>query len=326
MLLQRRDKIFGVNEQEFEELALEIFRFQYANNPVYAAYVNSLGKSPLQITHINEIPFLPVRFFKTHEIKTTEFSPELVFESSGTTGSINSHHLVKDASLYWESFNKAFQNFYGNISEWCILGLLPSYLERNNSSLVYMVEHLIAQSECEESGFYLDDFEKLANTLRQLESRRCKTLLIGVTFALLDFAERFPMPLHHTVIMETGGMKGRKEEMIREEVHQILKTAFQLRAIHSEYGMTELLSQAYSKGEGRFYTPAWMKVLVRDEEDPFLVKANGSGIINIIDLANLYSCSFIATDDAGRLNADGSFEVLGRVDGSDLRGCSLLTT
>lgn len=326
MLLQGRDKIFGVNEQEFEELTLEIFRFQYANNPVYAAYVNSLGKSPLQITHINEIPFLPVRFFKTHEIKTTEFSPELVFESSGTTGNINSHHLVKDASLYRESFNKAFQNFYGNISEWCILGLLPSYLERKNSSLVYMVEHLIVQSECEESGFYLDEFEKLANTLRQLESRGCKTLLIGVTFALLDFAERFPMPLHHTVIMETGGMKGRKEEMIREEVHQILKSVFQLPAIHSEYGMTELLSQAYSKGEGRFYTPAWMKVLVRDEEDPFLVKANGSGIINIIDLANLYSCSFIATDDAGRLNADGSFEVLGRVDGSDLRGCSLLTT
>ena len=325
MPLQWKDKIFGVNEMEFEELALEIFRFQYANNSVYAAYVNSLGKNPAQLSHINEIPYLPVRFFKTHEIKTTAFSPELVFESSGTTGSINSRHLVKDASVYQESFNKTFQIFYGDISEWCILGLLPSYLERKNSSLVYMVEHLIAQSDYEESGFYLDDFEKLAYTLQQLEAKGRKTLLIGVTFALLDFAERFPMALQHTVIMETGGMKGRKEEMIREEVHQILKSAFQLPAIHSEYGMTELLSQAFSKDEGRFYTPAWMKILVRDDEDPFLVKASGTGIINIIDLANLYSCSFIATDDAGRLYEDGSFEVLGRVDGSDLRGCSLLT-
>ncbi|MGB3091567.1 MAG: acyl transferase, partial [Chitinophagaceae bacterium] len=247
-----------------------------------------------------------------------------VFESSGTTGSINSKHQVKDLSLYEESFTRGFELFYGAVSEWCVIGLLPSYLERKNSSLVYMVEKLIQLSGHSQSGFYLHEFDRLYETLAALEKKQQKTLLIGVTFALLDFAEKYSLPLQHTVVMETGGMKGRRKEMIRQEVHQLLKTAFQLPVIQAEYGMTELLSQAYSKVDGIFSSPPWMKILVRDEEDPFIVKRTGSGTINVIDLANFYSCSFIATDDVGKVHADGSFEVLGRIDGSDLRGCSLM--
>lgn len=336
------DKIFGVTEQGFQSLALDIFRFQYDNCRVYNSFVKALGVDPALVTTLEQIPFLPVSFFKNNTIKSGEFEAELIFESSGTTSTQNSHHHVKDASLYKKSFLKNFISQHGDPSDWCVLGLLPSYLERNNSSLVFMVDSLIKESGHPLSGFYLSDFEKLQGTLKKLELTKQKTLLIGVTYALLDFAEKFPMQLHHTVVMETGGMKGRREELTRMEVHERLKNAFGLAEIHSEYGMTELLSQAYAKSEGRFHCPPWMKILMRDDEDPFQVKSQESigklfqltthhspltkltGIINIIDLANVYSCSFLATDDAGRLYPDGSFEVLGRTDGSDLRGCSLL--
>ncbi|NOT50155.1 MAG: acyl transferase [Chitinophagaceae bacterium] len=324
MPLQWNDKVFGIKEESIEPLALEIFRFQAENNPVYRDFLQALKVDPSGIDDITRIPFLPVRFFKSHQIKTTLFEPQAVFESSGTTGSINSKHYVKDLSLYEESFVKGFEEFYGPINKYCIIGLLPSYVERQNSSLVYMVDKLVQLSEHPQSGFYLNEYEQLAAVLQELDKRKQPTFLVGVTFALLDFAEKFSFPLQHTIVMETGGMKGRRKEMIRPEVHDILKKAFQLSSVHSEYGMTELLSQAYSKGEGIFNCPPWMKILMRDEEDPFTVNRSGSGTINIIDLANIYSCSFIATDDVGRLNADGSFEVLGRVDGSDLRGCSLM--
>jgi hypothetical protein len=237
---------------------------------------------------------------------------------------VNSRHYINDLLLYEESFLKGFEMFYGPVTDYCILGLLPSYLERENSSLVYMVDKLVEKSGHPQSDFYLDEYEKLSSTIVELERKKQKALLIGVTFALLDFAEQFPIPLQYTTIMETGGMKGRRKEMIREELHTVLKNAFAIDSIHSEYGMTELLSQAYSRGDGIFKTPPWMKILARDEEDPLLVKQTGSGIINVIDLANIHSCSFIATDDAGKIYEDVSFEVLGRVDGSDLRGCSLL--
>ena len=324
MAEQWNHKVFRVNGENFESLALEAFRFQSENNPVYSDYLRALGLNPSSIQTIENIPYLPVCFFKSHAIKTSFFEPETVFESSGTTGSINSKHQVKDLSLYEESFTRGFELFYGAVSEWCVIGLLPSYLERKNSSLVYMVEKLIQLSGHSQSGFYLHEFDRLYETLAALEKKQQKTLLIGVTFALLDFAEKYSLPLQHTVVMETGGMKGRRKEMIRQEVHQLLKTAFQLPVIQAEYGMTELLSQAYSKVDGIFSSPPWMKILVRDEEDPFIVKRTGSGTINVIDLANFYSCSFIATDDVGKVHADGSFEVLGRIDGSDLRGCSLM--
>ena len=328
---QWNHKIFGVKEENFKELALEVFNFQQENNPVYKAYLQALKINPQLVLSIDQIPFLPVSFFKSHDVQTTLYDPQAVFESSGTSGSINSRHLVKDISLYEDSFTKGFELFYGPVKDYCIIGLLPSYLERRDSSLVYMTEKLIHLSEHPQSGFYLDEYEKLFAVLNELEKHQQKTLLIGVTFALLDFAEKYSLPLHHTVVMETGGMKGRREEMIRKEVHVILKHSFSADRIHSEYGMTELLSQAYSKGEGIFNCPPWMKVLVRDEEDPLLITVSRfetvtplTGAINIIDLANIYSCSFIATDDVGKLYPDGSFEVLGRMDGSDLRGCSLM--
>ena len=320
---------FSVTKSGFDRLALEIFGFQLKNNPVYKAYTEALLISTANIGKLEEIPFLPIRFFKSHPVQTTFFEPEAVFESSGTTTTTNSRHLVRDLSFYEESFIKGFELFYGPAKDYCIIGLLPSYLERDNSSLVYMVNKLINLSEHPQSGFYLNEYEKLFSVLSDLEKKQQKTLLIGVTFALLDFAEHFSFnngtaPLRHTTIMETGGMKGRKEEMIRQQVHEILKMKLGVTAIHSEYGMTELLSQAYSKGEGIFYCPSWMKMLVREEEDPLSVKKTGTGAVNIIDLANIYSCSFIATDDAGKINPDGSFEILGRMDGSDWRGCSLM--
>lgn len=331
MLEQWNHKIFEVNDDSFETIALEVFNFQAENNPVYGDFVRALKIDPASVRSIVQIPFLPIRFFKSHEVKTGEFEPQSVFESSGTTGNINSRHLVKDLSLYEESFIKGFELFYGSIKEWCIIGLLPSYLERKNSSLVYMVDKLIQLSGHSQSGFCLNEHEKLFAILNELEKIKQKTLLIGVTFALLDFEEKYATALQYTIIMETGGMKGRREEMIRPEVHTILKNAFNLTAIHSEYGMTELLAQAYSKGNGIFNCPPWMKILLRDEEDPFVVLvprfgtvAPITGTINVIDLANIFSCSFIATDDVGKLYGDGSFKVLGRIDGSDLRGCGLM--
>lgn len=315
--------IFSEN-LDFSVTALELFRFQYENNTVYKSYVDAINVNPYGVKALDQIPFLPIRFFKTHKVVTTEFAPEMIFESSGTTETINSRHDVKDLNLYEKSFFNSFQKFYGNIKDWCILGLLPSYLERQHSSLVYMVEMLIKESNHPLSGFYLNEFDALWGTLKTLEANKQKTLLIGVTFALIDFVETHPLPLQHTAIMETGGMKGRKKEMIKQEVHDVLKRAFNLKSIHSEYGMTELLSQAYSKGNGIFEAPPWMKILLRDDEDPLTMSTINKGIINVIDLANIYSCSFIATDDLGILHPDGSFEVTGRRDNSDLRGCSLL--
>ena len=337
-----QDKIFSVSGAGFQPLALEIFRFQYQNNPVYRAFVTALKVNPSHIDSLEGIPFLPINFFKSHPVKTAEFAAETIFESSGTTQSVKSHHHVKDTGLYIKSFTQTFEKNYGSIKDWCIIGLLPSYLERKTSSLVFMTNELIKLSGHPQSGFYLDEFEKLKGVLEVLEEKKQKTILLGVTFALLDFAERFPMPLYNTIIMETGGMKGRREEMTRAEVHEILRKAFSKNEIHSEYGMTELLSQTYSKSNGIFHTSPWMKILIRDDEDPLLVQSfdrpqssvhsqknkpavtDIKGALNIIDLANVYSCSFIATDDIGKLNADGSFEVLGRMDGSDLRGCSLM--
>ena len=323
------NNLLSVTSKNFSETALNIFKFQYQHNPVYHQYCQALHVDSIKIDAIEKIPFLPIAFFKTHTIATTQFKPAAIFESSGTTQTINSKHLVKDIGLYEQSFSTAFNLFYGAAADWCIIALLPSYLERNNSSLVMMADKLIQQSKHAQSGFYLNDLEKLHYTLLQLEKQQQKTLLIGVTFALLDFAEQYSMPLQHTIIMETGGMKGRREEITRQEVHTILCTAFKINKIHSEYGMTELLSQAYSKGDGIFNCPQWMKVLVREEDDPLslLVADNNkfiSGAVNVIDLANVYSCSFIATDDAGKLYPDESFEILGRLDNSDVRGCSLL--
>ena len=340
MSCEWRDKIFSVTEDNFRELALEIFRFQYASNPVYHSYINTLGIKPENIDTLENIPFLPISFFKTDEIKSGKFNAEAIFKSSGTTTTTNSHHHIKDISLYVESFTSGFQHVYGQIDGWCILGLLPSYLEKGDSSLVYMVEKLIGKTAHPQSGFYLEDFEKLGNMLLLLEKAKQKTLLIGVTYALLDFAEQFSPdsyrdPVANITIMETGGMKGRREEITRMEIHDILKRSFGVPVIHSEYGMTELLSQAYSLKDGIFHCPPWMRVMIREEEDPMSVHSRQSiigswqsfisGVINVIDLANVYSCSFIATDDVGKLYPDNSFEVLGRMDGSDLRGCSLLT-
>ncbi len=324
MFEQGNHKIFTAGESGFEALAMEIFQHQFKNNAVYRAYVKALGTDPARVDSVTKIPFLPIRFFKTIEVRSGAFEPEAMFESSGTTGMQNSRHLVKDLSLYKESFTRGFEHFYGPASDYCIIGLLPSYLERGHSSLVYMVDELIRQSGHPQSGFYLHELDKLAAVLQDLEARQQRTLLIGVSFALLDFAEQYKLPLKHTIIMETGGMKGRRKELIRPEMHAILQQSFSIPAIHSEYGMTELLSQAYSKGEGLFRCPSWMKVLVRDDEDPLHVSSAGAGVINVIDLANIHSCSFIATEDAGNIRPDTSFEILGRVDGSDLRGCSLM--
>ena len=312
----------------FEERCLNVFRFQYQHNKIYREYVNALGVNADLVYQTAQIPFLPIRFFKTHKVVSTNFEAATIFESSGTTETINSKHLVKDTAIYEQSFFSCFEDFYGDVSQWCVVGLLPAYLERSGSSLVYMVQQMIEKSNHEKSGFYLYDFEALSNTLKTLEQQQQKTLLIGVTFALLDFAALHPQPLQHTIVMETGGMKGRRKEMIRAEVHDLLRKSFSTTHIHSEYGMTELLSQAYSKGNGLFKTPHWMRVLLRDEDDPLTLKntkkATERGLVNIIDLANIYSCSFIATDDLGIVHADGSFEITGRMDNSDLRGCSLL--
>lgn len=320
-------RVFNIHTTEaFEKTAFDVFRFQYGANEVYRNYCTLLKKTPANIRTIFEIPFLPISFFKTHNVVCGENSMAgSVFESSGTTGQPPSRHLIRDIRLYESSFRRTFAHFYGNAEDYCILGLLPSYLERQHSSLVYMVADLIKQSRHPKSGFYLYDFETLAKTLAALEASGQKTILLGVTYALLDFAERHPAPLQHTTIMETGGMKGRKQEWLREEVHGFLKKSFSVSSIHSEYGMTELLSQAYAVADGIFQPPAWMQVLIREEDDPFsLLPASKTGGINVIDLANIWSCAFIATEDVGRLHPDGRFDVLGRLDNTEIRGCSLL--
>jgi phenylacetate-coenzyme A ligase PaaK-like adenylate-forming protein len=319
-------RIFNIKDtKEFNEVALEIFRFQYENNRIYQAFVDNLNKHPGAIHQPEEIPFFPISLFKTHLVSSAGSDAEVVFKSSGTTGNQTSQHHVKDIEIYRKSFLKGFELCYGKPEDYTILGLLPSYLEREDSSLIYMVDDLIRRSQFKDSGFFLRDYERLSSLLNSLKKQNKKTLLIGVTYALLEFAEQYPLDFPDLILMETGGMKGQRKEMVREEVHGLLKKAFQVSEVHSEYGMTELLSQAYSKGSGVFDTPPWMKVLIRDTNDPLeLVPVGRTGGINIIDLANIYSCSFIATQDLGKMHEDGRFEVLGRFDNSDVRGCNLL--
>jgi phenylacetate-coenzyme A ligase PaaK-like adenylate-forming protein len=319
-------EIFNIKTSaQFEELALRVFKFQFENNTVYRSFCDLLYKHPADIKSITDIPFLPIQFFKSHGILSSTNSVEKTFTSSGTTGSLTSQHLVTDLTLYAESYLKGFKHFYGNIEDYVVLALLPSYLERDGSSLIYMVDDLISKSKQPESGFYLNNLEDLAQNLHQLEARGQKTLLIGVSFALLDLVEQFQFHLKNTIVMETGGMKGRRKEIIRQELHNILQSGFGVTKIHSEYGMTELLSQAYSKGNGVFECPPWMKILTRDTEDALtLQQPNKTGGINIIDLANLNSCSFIASQDLGKIDKNGQFEIIGRFDNSDIRGCNLM--
>lgn len=323
-IIQQENWLSGINEQNFEQYALALFQYQFSANEVYRSFVTAIGKDPASVSCLTDIPFLPISLFKTHKVVTGKFEPQLVFESSGTTGMQNSQHLVKDPELYKASFLQTFLDFYGAPEDYVFLCLLPSYLERNNSSLVYMAAELIRRSRQEESGFYLNEWEQLATTLSILAQTDRKVMLLGVTFALLDFADQYPMDLSRITVMETGGMKGRREEWTRDQVHDFLKTKWQLPAVHSEYGMTELLSQAYSRGAGLFECPSVLKVLVRDESDPFDIKLQGNGCINVVDLANVHSCAFIATDDIARIRADGKFEITGRLDHSALRGCSLM--
>ncbi|MBW6459541.1 MAG: acyltransferase [Bacteroidales bacterium] len=322
-----RKIIFKISlPKDFNTLAIQIFHFQYRNNPVYHQFVDLLGKNPDDITDFHHIPFIPATFFRDQVVISGNAQEyERVFSSSGTTGVIPSKHYIKDTRLYENSFMQSFRFFYGNPEKWRIMALLPGYLERQYSSLVYMVDRLIATTRHNGSGMYLHETGKLANELLEPAGRNMKTMLFGASYALLDFALEYPLRIGDVTIMETGGMKGRKKEMVRQELHEILCRQFGVEVIHSEYGMTELLSQAYSQGNGIFRTPPWMKILIRDTNDPLqLIPACQTGGINIIDLANLYSCSFVATQDLGRINPDGSFEVMGRFDDSDVRGCNLL--
>lgn len=318
--------IFNIkNQRDFDELTLEIFKYQFQNSQIYRSFCDLMYKYPSDVKNVKEIPFLPIQFFKSHEVLSNKLPAETTFTSSGTTGSNISKHLVSDLNLYEQSFSKGFELFYGDIKDYVILALLPSYLERKDSSLIYMVDHLIKQSNHSESGFYLNNLQELTEKIIELDSNGRKILLIGVSFALLDLLEQHQFYLKNTIIMETGGMKGRRKEMIRTELHDRLKSGFGVENIHSEYGMTELLSQAYSKGNGFFNCPPWMKVLIRDTEEALHMLPEGkTGGINIIDLANINSCSFIATQDLGTLHPDNSFEVLGRFDHSDIRGCNLM--
>ena len=323
-----REKIFSNDNFNFEEIALQLFDFQYTHNLVYKQFVDYLKINATEVQTVQQIPFLPIEFFKTHRILTENAETQKIFESSGTTGQITSKHLVNDLKLYEESFEKGFEQFYGNIEDWTILALLPSYLERDTSSLVYMVDDLIKKSKNPNSGFFLNNLDELAVKIKShISNPKSQILLIGVTFALLDFADQFPMDLSDVIIMETGGMKGRREEITRDEVHAILTKAFKVKTIHSEYGMTELLSQGYSKGNGIFETPKWMKILKRDIYDPFhITETKGRGGLNVIDLANIYSCAFIATQDLVNIISDTEFEILGRIDNSDIRGCNLMVS
>jgi phenylacetate-coenzyme A ligase PaaK-like adenylate-forming protein len=318
--------IFSIsNQKQFEKIALKVFRFQYENNLVYREFCDFLKTNVQKVKSLEQIPFLPIQFFKSHKVVSNTNAIEETFTSSGTTGMITSKHLVTDASIYEESYRKGFSQFYGNIEDYVVLALLPSYLEREGSSLIYMVEDLIQITNNPESGFYLHNHDELIEKLTRLDNAGQNVILIGVTYALLDLIEKHPFQLQNTIIMETGGMKGMRKEMIREELHEQLCIGFGVTAIHSEYGMTELLSQAYSLGNGVFECPSWMQILVRDTEDALTYVANGkTGGINVIDLANINSCSFIATQDLGKKNPNNSFEVLGRFDNSDIRGCNLM--
>ncbi len=318
--------IFNIqNKQEFKALSLAVFKHQFKNNKVYRSFCDLLFVHPSSISTIEEIPFLPIQFFKSRKVLSSLEEIQETFTSSGTTGSSTSKHLVTNINLYKESYLKGFAHFYGNIEEYTVLALLPNYLEREGSSLVFMVADLIEKSKKAESGFYLDNMQELAEKLIELDKNGQKTLLIGVSFALLDLIEMQQFNLKNTIIMETGGMKGRRKELVREELHTILQNGFGVTEIHSEYGMTELLSQGYSKGNGVFETPPWMKILTRDTEDALSINASGkNGGINVIDLANYNSCSFIATQDLGKVYENETFEIIGRFDNSDIRGCNLM--
>lgn len=322
-----RESIFGImDDSGFLSVVIQVFTYQYENNPVYRSFIDHLGKNPWNLKSLYDIPFLPVEFFRNHPVITGRVQVEMIFESSGTTGMMPGKHFVKDISLYEESFTRSFSLFYGDPGKYVIAALLPSYTERCGSSLVYMVDGLIKKSGNEYSGFYKDNIEELISRIHNKNLNGKSVLLIGVSFALLDLAEKLSPDLSGVIVMETGGMKGRRKEVTREELHSILKEKLKVDTIHSEYGMTELLSQAYSKGNGIFSCPPWMKILIRDPQDPLkiITEPGKVGGINIIDLANVNSCSFIATSDLGKLHEDGSFEVLGRFDNSDIRGCNLM--
>tara|TARA_R110002050_G_scaffold244268_1_gene380917 strand:+ start:72985 stop:73971 length:987 start_codon:yes stop_codon:yes gene_type:complete len=311
--------------QEFETQALETFQFQYKQVPIYREFVDLLGDKPTSVKCVTDIPFLPISVFKTHRVTVKNAEIQTTFKSSGTTGMERSQHYIHDLEVYEKSFQIGFEWFYGPITDYTILALLPSYLEQGESSLVYMVDDLIKRTNNPKSGFYLDNYTELVAQLKQLDQQGKKTILLGVSYALLDLIEQNDFQLKHTIVMETGGMKGRRREMVKEELHEVLKNGFGVSKIHSEYGMTELLSQGYSKGNGIFETPPWMKILIRDATDPLTLLNEGqTGGINVIDLSNFYSCSFIATQDLGKKRAENTFEILGRFDHTDIRGCNLL--
>ena len=320
-------QVFSIkNKDEFEKTALKVFQHQATHCTVYRDYLSNLKVKPAELQSLDEVPYLPISFFKTHEVLADHSTKaQIIFSSSGTTGMSQSKHLVTDVSIYEQSFRQAFELFYGPTADTCILALLPSYLERDGSSLIYMIDALIKDSTHPDSGYFLHNHDDLKDKLQKQQQAGQKTVLIGVTYALLDFLEKHQLHFPKLIVMETGGMKGKRKEMVREELHEILTSGFGVSAIHSEYGMTELLSQGYSNGEGIFNSPPWMKINLRDTNDPLSpAGTNKTGGINVIDLANINSCSFIATQDLGRVYADGSFEVLGRFDNSDIRGCNLL--
>ena len=321
-----QNAVFNIqNQSDFKTCALQVFRHQFKNNAVYRSFCDLLYIHSSDVKEVEEIPFLPIQFFKSHAVLSSTQAVQETFTSSGTTGSSVSKHMVTDLSWYTKSYTKGFEHFYGPIEDHTVLGLLPSYLERDGSSLIYMVDDFIKKSNNPASGFYLNNLTELSKTLIELDKKGEKVLLIGVTFALLDLIERQQFTLQNTIIMETGGMKGRRKEIIRNELHEILCAGFGVSKIHSEYGMTELLSQGYSSGDGVFDCPPWMKILARDTEDALtMVGANKTGGLNVIDLANYNSCSFIATQDLGKIDNNGRFEVLGRFDHSDIRGCNLM--
>jgi phenylacetate-coenzyme A ligase PaaK-like adenylate-forming protein len=320
------EQIFNISTgAQFNEAALAIFQHQAVNCAVYKSFLFHLKVDPSKVAAVEEIPFLPISFFKSQDVLSSVDPVEVIFSSSGTTGQSQSKHLVTDVGIYEQSFNKAFELFYGKANDACILALLPSYQEREGSSLIYMVDSLIAQSGHPDSGYFLNNNEGLYETLMRLKEQNQRTILIGVTYALLDFIESFQLQFPDLIVMETGGMKGKRKEMVRDELHELLTAGFGVKSIHSEYGMTELLSQGYSYGAGIFNCPPWMKIMLRDTNDPLsLLNNKQSGGINVIDLANVNSCSFIATQDLGKIYPDGSFEVLGRFDNADIRGCNLL--
>jgi phenylacetate-coenzyme A ligase PaaK-like adenylate-forming protein len=321
-----QSQIYTVNEATFENIALPVFRYQALHNPIYRQYIEARRINPEKITVIEEIPFLPIEFFKTRAVKTGNWNEEALFASSGTTGTAVSSHYIQDVSFYLNNARKCFEHFFGPLNGYHFLALLPSYLERKNSSLVTMMEHFIQASGSRGSGFYLSDLGQLVNDVKKLNARGERTVVVwGVAFALLDLAETYSPDLRNCLVVETGGMKGRRKEVTRDELHEILKNGLQVDRIYSEYGMTELLSQAYTGKDGRFQCPPWMRVLARDITDPtFVGQRNKAGGLNVIDLANLHSIAFIETGDMGTVFEDGSFEVSGRLDNTEVRGCNLM--